>query len=40
MAYIDPATGGLKFIEKSESLNKQQDTMNSINAAFKPQKSR
>jgi hypothetical protein len=40
MAYIDPSTGGLKFIDKSESLNKQADNTDAINSQFNPKKSK
>jgi hypothetical protein len=40
MAYIDPSTGGLKFIDKAESLEKASQKSGDINALFKPQKSK
>jgi len=40
MAYIDPSTGGLKFIDKSDSLANQKDSMNNINSQFNPKLSK
>lgn len=40
MAYIDPTTGGLKFLDKKESLEKHADKSDDINAHFNPQKSK
>ena len=40
MAYIDPSTGGLKFLDKKETLEKLKDNSNDINSHFNPQKSK